>query len=517
MLELRLPVAVMVHSGGKSIHAIVRIDARNYDEYRQRVDTLYSICQKNGMELDRQNRNPSRLSRMPGVLRRGKPQYILAENVGCESFAAWKEYIESVNDDLPEIDNLAGSIGNWPRLAPELIRGVLRHGHKLLLSGPSKAGKSFALIELCIAIAVGGKWMGFECDEGNVLYINLELDRASCLNRFRDVYTAYDISFHNARNIDIWNIRGRSCPMDKLTPKLIRRAQKKKYAAIILDPIYKVITGDENSADQMSAFCNQFDRICTELGCAFIYCHHHSKGSQGQKRSMDRASGSGVFARDPDALIDLIELDIPQGIRDAEINRKKAELCRAWASKWIPFWQNRIPEADRNDHVKMMALCRSSGNPQLKELEEQTEKTERLTAQKTAWRVESVLREFPPIRPKYVWFDYPVHVADETGRLMEMAADGEAHRGDIYQAREKRKESAEEKRKSRTEELEDAIRSAKAGEPVTVKDIVEYMTDAKGTPPNDFTVRKWIRTAGYIIDKNTGFVVRKEEKEDVTQ
>ena len=39
-----------------------------------------------------------------------------------------------------------------------------------------------------------------------------------------------------------------------------------------------------------------------------IYCHHHSKGAQGGKRSMDRASGSGVFARDPDAMLDMTEL-----------------------------------------------------------------------------------------------------------------------------------------------------------------------------------------------------------------
>ena len=46
----------------------------------------------------------------------------------------------------------------------------------------------------------------------------------------------------------------------------------------------------------MGAFCNQFDKICNETGSAAIYCHHHSKGAQGSKRAMDRASGSGVFA-----------------------------------------------------------------------------------------------------------------------------------------------------------------------------------------------------------------------------
>lgn len=517
MIELQLPVAVMVHSGKKSIHAIVRIDAQNYDEYRQRVDYLYSVCQKNGMELDRQNRNPSRLSRMPGVMRNGKPQYILAENVGCESFAAWKEYIESINDNLPEMDNLAGIVGNFPELAPELIKGVLRHGHKMLLSGPSKAGKSFALIELTIAIAEGLEWMGFKCDTGSVLYINLELDRASCLNRFRDVYRAIGMNFENAGNIDIWNIRGQACPMDKLTPKLIRRAQKKKYAAIILDPIYKVITGDENSADQMSAFCNQFDKICTELGCAFIYCHHHSKGSQGQKKSMDRASGSGVFARDPDALLDMIELDVPRGALDAEINRKKAEACRKWADKWMYRWTEKLLPQDTGDHMKMLALCRSSGSTRLNELEEQVKDAERLVEQRTAWRIEGVLREFPPIKPKYVWFDYPVHIADDGGKLKEMAADGERRRGNVYKAQEKRRASAEEKRKSRTDELNDAIRNANAGEPVTVKDIASYMSDENGTPAQDATVRKWIKNAGYSIDKNTGYVITNVSSEDVTE
>jgi len=68
--------------------------------------------------------------------------------------------------------------------------------------------------------------------------------------------------------------------MDKLAPKLIRRAAKKNYMAIIIDPIYKVITGDENSADQMASFCNQFDKVCNELGCAVIYCHHQRKSGR---------------------------------------------------------------------------------------------------------------------------------------------------------------------------------------------------------------------------------------------
>ena len=68
--KLELPIAALVHSGGKSIHAIVHIDADSLDEYRKRVSFLYDFLEKNGVTIDRQNRNPSRLSRMPGVMRK---------------------------------------------------------------------------------------------------------------------------------------------------------------------------------------------------------------------------------------------------------------------------------------------------------------------------------------------------------------------------------------------------------------------------------------------------------------
>ena len=167
---------------------------------------------------------------------------------------------------------------NLPPLAPPLIEGILRQGHKMLIAGPSKAGKSFLQIELCCAIAEGRRWLGRRCAQGKVLYVNLELDRASCLHRFWDVYRALGWQPKSLRNIDIWNLRGKSVPMDKLAPKLIRRAQKKGYSAVVIDPIYKIITGDENSAEQMARFCNQFDKICTELGAALCHIGLSSSG-----------------------------------------------------------------------------------------------------------------------------------------------------------------------------------------------------------------------------------------------
>ncbi len=413
--QLELPVACLVHSGGKSLHAIVRIDAPDYEEYRKRVDFLYNVCKKNGFAIDSQNRNPSRLSRLPGVSRGENKQFIVDTNFGKPSWQEWQTWIEAANDDLPEPESMASVWDCLPDLSPPLIDGILRQGHKMLLAGPSKAGKSYALIELCCAIAEGRKWLSWQCAQGRVLYVNLELDRASCLHRFKDVYTALGWQPKNIDCIDIWNLRGKSVPMDKLAPKLIRRAHRKNYTAIIIDPIYKVITGDENSADQMAHFCNQFDHVCNELGAAVIYCHHHSKGSQGAKRSMDRASGSGVFARDPDVLIDLIELELTEAILEQEENKRAS----------------------------------------------------------TAWRIEGTLREFPKFAPVNLWFDYPVHRVDTVGVLADIDADG----ADAPWARatKKRKNKAISERKDKNRELENAINSCDFGSPPTKKQLAQYL------------------------------------------
>lgn len=498
--ELELPVACLVHSGGKSLHAIVRIDASNYDEYRKRVDYLYNVCQKNGLKCDSQNRNPSRLSRMPGVTRNGKKQYLIDTNIGKESWNEWKEWIESVNDDLPDPESMADAWDNLPPLAPPLIENVLRMGHKMLIAGPSKAGKSFSLIELCCAVAEGKSWLGFKCAKGRILYVNLELDRASCLHRFKDVYTALGWKSENLRNIDIWNLRGKTTPMDKLAPKLIRRAAKKDYIAVVIDPIYKVITGDENSADQMAHFCNQFDKVCTELGCAVIYCHHHSKGAQGGKRSMDRASGSGVFARDPDALLDVIELEVPESLISQEVNRAVCSayydaLCERGLEDRVEnmYSQTELREIcgqflDAESFKRTVSLAQRAAD--------------KVKTSRTAWRIEGTLREFPKFPPVNVWFDYPVHQIDRTGVLKDLESESEQPPWKKAMSKRKPKDV---KQKERKESINTAFEACSANGEVTLNDLAEYMDVTTKT------VRSRIEEhGGFWIDKGT--VGRKEGK-----
>jgi len=513
--ELELPVATLVYSGGKSVHAIVKIEAENYGEYRKRVDYLYKVCEKNGLNVDTQNRNPSRLSRAPGFRRGDHKQFLIATNIGKRSWTEWEEWIEGVNDDLPEIEDLETEWDNIPPLAPELIAGILRQGHKMLIAGASKAGKSFLLIQLAIAIAEGLLWLGRMCAQGKVLYVNLELDRASCLHRIRDVYEAMGIKPKNLNNLKIWNLRGRAVPMDKLASKLIRRCQKEKYIAVIIDPIYKVITGDENSAEQMSKFCNQFDRVATELGCAVIYCHHHSKGSQGGKRSMDRASGSGVFARDPDALLDLIELELDDHTKEKKLQQLEMETAKKWTMK-AAFRD--LSEEDMKNHQKVMSVYWSEARA--RKVERQAEQRLKALKEKietiSAWRVDATLREFAKPSQTDIWFDYPIHYMDDDRILKDVLPESEMTPQQIGHKKYTSDKSQKKRDQSAIDNLEIAWGNieAEGRDEATVAELAEIMGKS-----ND-TVRRYLQKhGGFTVTTETGksSIVRRNEPTARTQ
>jgi hypothetical protein len=110
-----LPITAIIYSGKRSVHAWLRVDAQSIEEYRERVDYIFSYCEQAlGMEMDKKNRNPSRYSRMadvqraleikedekgiPRVLKRGQ-QRLLEVNVPGKP---WDEWAKDVDPTAPK-------------------------------------------------------------------------------------------------------------------------------------------------------------------------------------------------------------------------------------------------------------------------------------------------------------------------------------------------------------------------------------------------------------------------------
>ena len=204
---------------------------------------------------------------------------------------------------LPPMVSADDLCASPPETPPEVIEGILHQGSKLALGGGSKALKTWTLLELAICIAKGREWLGFATTQGRVLYLNFELPAFSIEKRIREIREAMGFAADGG-NLIVWNLRGHATDAAIILPIISREAKRHGFIHIILDPLYKLLGDrDENSSKDMANLMNAVERMAVETGAAVAFGSHYSKGNQAGKESMDRISGSGVFARDPDSII----------------------------------------------------------------------------------------------------------------------------------------------------------------------------------------------------------------------
>ena len=334
---------------------------------------------------------------------------------------------------LPKITKMT-EFRERPKMAPELISGILRQGHKMMISGASKAGKSFFMIELALSVAAGTEFIGFPCKKGKVLYLNLEIDSNSFINRVTDVASALELTPEMYEdNFQMLHLRGQSVPLGKMVGALVAQINEmvkidaEPYAMIIIDPIYKVNDGSENDARDVARFCNQLDKIASMTGSSVVYVQHHSKGDQGFKKAADRASGSGVFSRDADAILDLVQLELDKETKTLIRESFKVDAWTAFLDSNLPGWTKKATIGERKSSGWLADFVfRHFGEQKFQQLEKTIEADWiSFDSRTTAWRMESTLREFPSQEPIDLFFSWPLHYLDSDGLLS--GAEPESH------------------------------------------------------------------------------------------
>lgn len=293
-----LPITLIVTSGKRSIHGWIRVDAANKQEWDERRDQIFAQ-----LKCDPKNNDPARVSRCPGVLREVDGvrvlQALLATQIGP---GEWPE-----PNPLPKLLNvktLRQTVAFGDGL-PDLITGLLSVRSKMMVAGPSKARKSWTLLDLALSIASGAPWLGLPCAQGKVIFIDGELHREQILDRLMTVSESRLLPEDVwSDNLMIWPMRGQMREVSELMHALMDTLLEQRPMAIILDPIYKLLGDrDENAAGEINSLLNELEQVARNVGCCILYSHHFAKGDSSEKSPIDRASGSGVWARDPDAMV----------------------------------------------------------------------------------------------------------------------------------------------------------------------------------------------------------------------
>jgi len=221
------------------------------------------------------------------------------KNVAAEELL---EQIKEVSFDLGII-NAADWLDQEPPEPDQIFEDLFDAGDKVAIIGSSKLRKSFFGMQMALSLAVGRDFLKLECSRPRrVLIVQMEIKKEHFHRRIiRIAKYLFITSQEIAGNLFIINGRG----MD-LTVAHIKTAAKKIGAEFILiDPLYKLVDGDENSAHDMKPILRGFDEIAEATGAAVAYIHHDPKGRPGDRDIRDRGAGSSVLGRDYDACITL--------------------------------------------------------------------------------------------------------------------------------------------------------------------------------------------------------------------
>jgi RecA-family ATPase len=208
----------------------------------------------------------------------------------------------AAQSDLPPMEDAAELIAKPIDLPPDVVEGLLHRAAKMVLGGASKTFKTWTLIDLAVSVATGTDFLGkFPTQRGRVLYINLELQGAFFANRLRVLCDERQLN-PERDYLKVWNLRGKAADLFKLRQQLLRG--RDEFVLMILDPVYKLLgRRDENKAGDIASLLNEIEALTVETDAAAAFGAHYSKGNQAGKEVIDRIGGSGVFARDPDSIL----------------------------------------------------------------------------------------------------------------------------------------------------------------------------------------------------------------------
>jgi hypothetical protein len=259
---------------------------------------------------------------------------------------------------LPPIQDAAVLCAKDLPTPPELVQGLLHRSSKLQLGGASKSFTTWTLGALALTVAYGLPWLGFCTCPAKVLLVDLELSTPFCRKRLLTLQESLGIQ-QKTGNLSIWNLRGFSTCHREIFPKIIRRTVGEGYGLIVLDPLYKLygMGTDENSARDVGDLLNSVELLTVETGAAIAYRSHYSKGNQAAKIAIDRVSGSGVFARDPDSLLNFTAHDEGEGYYTVDATLRNFPPMESFVVHWS------FPLFERRNDLNPAALKGPAGRP----------------------------------------------------------------------------------------------------------------------------------------------------------
>ena len=300
-----LPITAVIYSGGKSLHAWVRVDAQTQEEYQQRTAAAFEWFKANSKraELDEKTTDAPRLSRLAGALREGVRQDLLALEVGCKDWLEWEVWKK--NNELPEPADLREMLAFDPEKDPDNLVGNrwLCRGGSVLWVGESGVGKSVLTTQAALCWATGQPLFGVKPVRPlRSLIIQAENSFGDLAEGFRGILAAFperrQLAMADALKSNLLFVSNSTWTGKEFVESCGRLIERHKPDLVWIDPLLSFMGCDPNSNSEVGRFLrNWINPVAETTGCAFMLIHHTGKPPRDpQKQSRSAMSYAGLGA-----------------------------------------------------------------------------------------------------------------------------------------------------------------------------------------------------------------------------
>jgi RecA-family ATPase len=293
LTQSNVPCTAILHSGGKSIHAWVKVDATTRDEYDERVAWIYEHFRQYG--VDPKNKNPSRFSRLPGMNRGNNVQSLLSLNAGAESWLAWKT--EKEHESLGQLVTIKSILDYDPNNDDSSVLGKrwLCRGGSCVIVGQSGIGKSSIAVQAACHWAAGLDFFGIKSTLSKPLkslIIQAENDLGDVAEMVQGVIGGMeniltdeqigDASVLIPKNVIF--VRNQTHTGEMFCNTLRKLIEIHKPDLVWVDPLLAFFGDDISNQKACSIFLrNQINPILESSGVVLFFMHHTNKPDKDAK------------------------------------------------------------------------------------------------------------------------------------------------------------------------------------------------------------------------------------------
>jgi len=185
---------------------------------------------------------------------------------------------------------------------PEVIEGLLKEGGSLMIVSPGGLIKSWLGQHIAQCQASGSDFLGrYAVREGNSLIVDAENLPKEIRARLRMIRKSLGIEITN--RVCLLSKPEFLLDNEKNVDDLIGLLRGVERMTIIIDPLIRFHTGNENSAQDMSRVTRALNRMQRELGATIILMQHQTKPGFMAPKGIHAVRGSSELYAWPDMVL----------------------------------------------------------------------------------------------------------------------------------------------------------------------------------------------------------------------